>query len=64
MKRAIGKKELLTIVPLSWSTIDRLEKKGEFPKRWHITDNRCAWNIEDIEHWLDERQSAEFFPKT
>jgi prophage regulatory protein len=42
MKRAVGKKELLTIVPLSLSTIYRLEKNGEFPKRWYITDGRCA----------------------
>ena len=58
MKRAVGKKELLTIVPLSLSTIYRLEKKGEFPKRWYITDGRCAWNVEEVECWLDERQAT------
>lgn len=30
MKGALGKKELLAVVPLSWSTIDRLEAAGEF----------------------------------
>ena len=66
MKRAIGKKELLAIVPLSLSTIDRLEKEGAFPKRWYITDGRCAWNVEEVERWLDERQatsSAKFVGK-
>ena len=58
MKRAVGKKELLTIVPLSLSTICRLEKNGEFPKRWYITDGRCAWNAEEVGRWLDERQAA------
>lgn len=58
MKRAVGKKELLTIVPLSLSTIYRLEKKGVFPKRWNITDGRCTWNAEEVERWLDERQPA------
>ena len=43
MKGALGKKELLAVVPLSWSTIDRMERAGEFPKRWYITDKRCAW---------------------
>lgn len=33
MKGALGKKELLAVVPLSMSTIDRLESAGEFPKR-------------------------------
>lgn len=38
MKKALGKKELLVIVPLSMSSIDRLEHKGQFPKRFYITD--------------------------
>ncbi|WP_235423956.1 helix-turn-helix transcriptional regulator [Citrobacter koseri] len=57
MKGALGKKELLAVVPLSWSTINRLEAAGEFPKRWYITDKRCAWNQEEVERWLDDRQS-------
>lgn len=66
MKRAIGKKELMNMVPLSWSTIGRLEAAGKFPKRWYITDRRCAWNGDEIERWLDERQAnspAEFAGK-
>ncbi|EMQ1846659.1 AlpA family phage regulatory protein [Escherichia coli] len=51
MKGALGKKELLAVVPLSWSTIDRMERAGEFPKR-------CAWNRDEVERWLDERQAA------
>lgn len=58
MKGALGKKELLAVVPLSWSTIDRTERAGEFPKRWYITDKRCAWNRDEVERWLDERQAA------
>lgn len=53
MKGALGKKELLAVVPLSWSTIDRMERAGEFPKRWYITDKRCAWNRDEVERWLD-----------
>jgi prophage regulatory protein len=66
MKGALGKKELLAVVPLSMSTIDRLESAGEFPKRWYITDKRCAWTQEEVENWLDERQAtspAEFTGK-
>ncbi|MBJ8952036.1 MULTISPECIES: helix-turn-helix transcriptional regulator [Enterobacteriaceae] len=66
MKRAIGKKELMNMVPLSMSTIDRLEHKGQFPRRWYITDKRCAWNADEVECWLDERQAtspAEFTGK-
>ena len=47
MKGALSKKKLLEVVPLSWSTIERLEAAGEFPKRWYITDRRCAWTQEE-----------------
>ncbi|EMH9208734.1 TPA: helix-turn-helix transcriptional regulator [Klebsiella michiganensis] len=57
MKKALGKKELLVIVPLSMSSIDRLEHKGQFPKRFYITDGRCAWDGDEIEQWLDERKA-------
>ncbi|HAW0704334.1 TPA: AlpA family phage regulatory protein [Escherichia coli] len=57
MKGAMGKKELLAVVPLSWSTIDRLEAAGNFPARFWITDRRCAWNSEEVERWLDQRQA-------
>lgn len=56
MKGAMDKKKILEVVPLSWSTIERLEKIGEFPKRWYITDKRCAWDQEEVEQWLDERK--------
>ncbi|EFP3678401.1 AlpA family phage regulatory protein [Salmonella enterica] len=58
MKGALDKKKLLSVVPLSMSTIDRLERAGEFPKRWYITDKRCAWKQEEVEHWLEERKAA------
>ena len=56
MKGALGKKELLAVVPLSMSTIDRLEKKGLFPKRWYITDKRATWTQEEVELGLDKRR--------
>jgi len=57
VKKAYSKEKLLDVVPLSESTINRLEKKGEFPKRFYITDGRCAWNADEVERWLDERQA-------
>ncbi|SUH14246.1 Predicted transcriptional regulator [Salmonella enterica subsp. enterica] len=59
MKGALGKKELLAVVPLSMSTIDRLESAGEFPKRWYITDKRCAWTQEELNTgWKKEKRQV------
>ncbi|WP_260512653.1 helix-turn-helix transcriptional regulator [Serratia fonticola] len=58
MKTAIDKKKLLQIVPLSFYTINALEKAGEFPKRFAITEGRVAWNGDEVEVWLDARQAA------
>lgn len=62
MKKAYGKKELVQVVPLSISVIEQLEREGKFPKRFYITDRRAAWNADEIEAWLDERQATG--PKT
>ena len=56
MKRALSRKDLLQVVPLSWYTINSLEKAGEFPKRFAITPGRVAWNYDEVEAWLDARQ--------
>lgn len=46
------------MVQLSMSTIDHMEKNGEFPKIWYITNKRCVWTQEEVEEWLDERWVA------
>lgn len=56
MKGAIRKPELLKIVPLSESNITALEKAGEFPKRFPLTGRTVAWNLDEVEAWLDQRQ--------
>ena len=57
MKRALNKAKLVEKTSLSMSTIDTLEKAGNFPKRFYITDRRAAWNEDEVENWLDERQA-------
>lgn len=37
MKGALGKKELLAVVPLSWSTIDRMEHYRPYGARRGIS---------------------------
>jgi predicted DNA-binding transcriptional regulator AlpA len=45
--------ELLTVVPHSMATIDRLEAKGQFPKRIRLEPtNRVAWLRREVEAYL------------
>lgn len=50
--RVIGLKTLLGLIPISRTTIWRLEKNGLFPKRIQLTQNRVGWDLEDIERWI------------
>lgn len=40
MEAALSKEKLMEKTSLSMSTIDRLERLGEFPQRFYITDRR------------------------
>jgi predicted DNA-binding transcriptional regulator AlpA len=45
--------ELLTLVPHSMATIDRLEGKGQFPKRVRLEPtNRVAWLRREVMAYL------------
>ncbi len=57
MKAAVRKDKLLSMVPLSEYAIDKLEKAGDFPKRFPITSRAVAWNQDEVEEWLDKRQA-------
>jgi predicted DNA-binding transcriptional regulator AlpA len=55
--------ELLTVVPHSMSTIDRLEAEGQFPRRIRLEPtNRVAWLRREVTAYLRHlgrrRQSA------
>ena len=49
----ILRRELLTMVPLSMATIDRLEAKGQFPKRIRLEPtSRVAWLRREVTGYL------------
>jgi predicted DNA-binding transcriptional regulator AlpA len=55
--------ELLTLVPHSMATIDRLEARGQFPKRIRLEPtNRVAWLRREVtaylRHFAKRRQPA------
>ena len=52
-RRSFYGAELLTVVPHSMSTIDRLEAKGKFPKRIRLEPtNRVAWMRREVTGYL------------
>lgn len=61
-KSLINRKRLLKIVPLSDRTIFNMEKRGEFPQRFSITTRLVAWDLEEIEAWIEQRKSAALHP--
>jgi prophage regulatory protein len=44
---------------LSRTTIWRLEKLGEFPKRRQLTVRRVGWDESEVRGWRESRPNAE-----
>jgi prophage regulatory protein len=43
---------------LSRDTIDRLERRGAFPKRILLSGRKVCWDLAEIEAWHQERKNA------
>lgn len=57
-KRAIRRKELRLLVPLSDTTIYEMEQRGEFPKRFYLTPRCAAWDLGEVQGWIELRRRA------
>jgi predicted DNA-binding transcriptional regulator AlpA len=51
LRRMLNEKQVLEIVPVSRTTLYRLEKAGQFPRSTYISPNRGVWFKDDIERW-------------
>ena len=54
----INKKRLLQIVPLSYTTIYELERQGEFPASFLLTEKTRVWYLDEIEQWVEKRRKT------
>ena len=63
LPRIISKKELLRIVPYCDQHILRLEKKGKFPRRLQVGENRVGWDYDQIVAWIKSRKPRDYDPK-
>lgn len=57
-KTLINRKKLLEIIPLSTRTIYNLEQRGEFPRRIALTSRNIAWDLSEVEEWIEARKSS------
>lgn len=49
----LNKKQLRNLIPISDSTIAKLEKEGRFPKRRVLGDQKVVWIKAEIEAWIE-----------
>ncbi|CAE6695541.1 hypothetical protein R75465_00218 [Paraburkholderia aspalathi] len=56
--KLIDKKALLAMIPLAERAIDRLEKEGRFPRRMALTNYKVAWDLAEVEAWIESRRGG------
>ncbi|NAX30206.1 AlpA family phage regulatory protein [Vibrio sp. V37_P2S8PM304] len=61
-KTLINRKVLLEMIPLSDRTIYNLEQRGEFPRRIVLTSRNVAWDLAEVEKWIEERRTSRLQP--
>lgn len=54
--RVLSLKTVLARVPLSRTTLWRLEREGLFPRRIKLSDNRVGWIEEEVNEWIASRK--------
>ena len=54
----INRKTLLATIPLSDRTIYNMEKRGDFPRRILLTSRNVAWDLAEIEQWIEARKQS------
>lgn len=57
-RRTIRRHELRLIVPLAETTIYEMERCGEFPRRFNLTPRCVAWDLAEVEAWIEQRKQA------
>lgn len=58
----INRKQLLKMIPLSERTIYDMELRGEFPRRFAITSRMVAWDLREIQEWIEARKAEGRLP--
>lgn len=54
----INRKTLLAMIPLSERAIFNMEKRGDFPRRIALTSRNVAWDLAEVEEWIESRKQS------
>ena len=54
----INRKTLLAMIPLADRTIYDMEKRGDFPHRIVLTSRNVAWDLAEVEQWIEARKQS------
>ena len=54
--RVIDRAQALEAVGVSWSTWERMEKRGETPPVTKLSKRRIGYRVVDLQKWLDARR--------
>ena len=57
-KTLINRKTLRAMIPLSDRAIFNMEKSGDFPRRIALTSRNVAWDLAEIEEWIESRKRS------
>ncbi len=60
LPRMIRRPELKLIVPIADTTMYEMEQRGEFPRRFYITERCAVWDLAEIEAWLEQRRQESY----
>ena len=61
-KTLIDRKKLQAMIPLAERTIFNMEQRGEFPRRIVLTCRNVAWDLEEVEAWIEARRISTVQP--
>ncbi|EDZ66064.1 transcriptional regulator, AlpA family [Nitrosococcus oceani AFC27] len=55
----INRRTLLAMIPLSDRAIFNMEKRGDFPRRIVLTSRNVAWDLAEVEDWIEARKRTD-----
>lgn len=55
--RIVRPRELSALLGISYSTVWRMQKRGDFPRPIQISTQAVGWRLADIEAWIAAREA-------